>query len=166
MPKHAALITLPWPSSTGEDNRHVLVATVLRIMLRSLKTIHDLWRTKSVLTNIEVERYEQAIKSFTSCWHAFKWKPSVWVHWMICHSGVFVRKHRSMYFFSSIPTEHRHQHFKLDLRHSFQGWKLCNPSISQRGLRHVIELDAIDQRIRLLDASRDPTDGSRKKRRI
>ena len=57
---------------------------------------------------------------------------------------------KSIYLFSSVPSEHRHQTFKLDLRHSFQGWKLVNPRCNERGLRHVVEMDALNQGLHIL----------------
>ena len=89
-------------------------------------------------------KYDSSIDQFAKCWHAFKWKPSVWVHRMVAHSGYYNRKHCSLYYFSSIPCKHRHQGFKRDLRHCFQGWKLLRPSLRVKGVRHVVELDSID----------------------
>jgi hypothetical protein len=136
------------------------VSVVCRILMRSLHVVHTLWRTKEYLTHAQVVEYERNIELFAKCWHAFKWKPSVWVHWMVAHSTFYVKLHKTIYLFSSVPTEHRHQLFKLDLRHSFQGWKLINPRCNERGLRHVVELDALDQGLRLTNQ------GSNKRRRL
>ena len=145
--------------------RPLLVTAILRILLRSLKLAHGFWHSKVELTLEDVTRYDLSIDQFAKCWHAFKWKPSVWVHWMVAHSGYYIHKHRSLYFFSSIPCEHRHQGFKRDLRHCFQGWKLLRPSLSVKGVCHVVELDSIDQALRLLDAN-EPPQNSKKRMRL
>ena len=62
-----------------------------------------------------------------------------------------------LYAFSSIPSEHRHQRFKRDLRITFQGWKYKAPLRCKGYLKRVIELDALDQGLRSLKRRRlDP----------
>ena len=135
---------------TGLSRGMVRVSVVCRIMMRSLSIVHSFWRSKDYLTTEQIVEYERNIVQFAKSWHAFQWKPSVWVHWMVAHSTYYICYHKTIYLFSSVPSEHRHQTFKLDLRHSFQGWKLINPRCYERGLRHVVELDALVQGLRLL----------------
>ena len=156
---HSIGLTLPY----GPGGRHTLVIAVLRILFRTLRTVYAAWHQKTYLTDSDVDAYAKSVVQIQQCWHAFKWKPSVWLHWLVAHSTYFIRVHRSMYLFSSIPSEHKHQSFKRDIRHSFQGWKLVNPRMSIRGLRHVVELDGIDQTIRLMDVnSKEHTPKKRK----
>ena len=42
-------------------------------------------------------------------------KVSTWVHWLVRHSVLLSKTHRSFYLFSSIPTERRNVEFKLDV---------------------------------------------------
>ena len=153
-------MTLPY----GPEGRRVLVIAVLRILFRALKTVYHFWRLKTYLSDEELLVYEQSVVQIQHCWHAFKWKPSVWVHWLVAHSNFYMKTHRSIYLFSSIPSEHKHQHFKRDVRHSFQGWKLTKPRVSVRGLQHVVELDGLDQTICLKDIM--SKDQKTKKRRL
>ena len=74
---------------------------------------------------------------------AYTWKPTVWVHWLCAHSGYNVEKYANLYSHSSLPTERRHQGFKLDLRHAFQGWKVASPIVASSFLRCVVEQDAL-----------------------
>lgn len=163
LPKYTEGVNLTW--SPGADAREVRVHAVLRIMLRALSCLHGFWRQKTYLTDREVDDYQRNIDLFAKCWHAFQWKPAVWVHWMVAHSGYYIKMYRTLYLFSSIPSEHRHQTFKLDLRHSFQGWKLQNPRCNERGLQHVVELDSLDQGLHLLQLSKD-LEASKKRKRL
>ncbi len=163
LPNHTAGVNLTW--TPGAAGREVKVHAALRILLRALSCLHSFWRQKTYLTDHEVVEYQRNIDLFANCWHAFQWKPTVWVHWMVAHSGFFMKTYRTLYLFSSIPSEHRHQTFKLDLRHSFQGWKLQNPSYNERGLRHVVELDSLDQGLQLLKLSKT-SDASKKRKTL
>ena len=78
------------------------------------------------------------------------WAPTVWVHWVVAHSGYFLQLYHNLAQFSSVPTERRHQGFKRDLRYSFQGWKISQPSLSNKALAHVLSLDALDKGLQLM----------------
>ena len=88
--------------------------------------------------------YNERVNSFRLCWVSLGWKPALWVHWVCAHSSYYIKQHSNLYVFSSLPTERRHQGFKLDLRHAFQGWKVASPIVAARFLRTVVENDALD----------------------
>ena len=108
-----------------------------------------MWRVKTLFTDVQVQEYVADIDTFAQCWQAFGWKPTVWVHWVVAHSAFFVKRYKNLYLFSSIPTEFRHQRFKRDLRQACHAWKVRNPAASDHGLKHVVELDALDAGLRL-----------------
>ena len=127
----------------GYRQGHVYLHVLVRILLRHLHTIHQWWRQKTLLTPDQVLAYQHTVDSFSEAWRATTWQPAVWVHWLVVHSGALMAYHRTLYLFSSIPSERRHQTFKRDLRRSFLGWKCANPSMGGRGFKHVLELDAL-----------------------
>jgi hypothetical protein len=43
--------------------------------------------------------------------------------------------------------------FKHDLRHAFSGWKLSNPRLASSYLCTVVNMDALDQGLRILDVT-------------
>ena len=135
--------------------QNVFVYVLLRILLTALHHIHQLWCHHHPLTDSQLQDYGKHVCSFTRTWRALTWKPTVWVHWMCAHSAFFLTQFRSMYLFSSIPSEKRHQTFKLDLRHCFKGWKLSRAYLHHRGLVHVIKLSALDQGLVLQKLKRD-----------
>ena len=117
---------------------------VVRILLTSLHKLHNLWHCHSYFTDEQLAQYDAHILTFQKAWVALKWKPTIWVHWTIAHSSFFVHKYRSLYLFSSIPSEKRHQSFKQDLRHCFQGWKLSQSVLHSRGLVYCVSLSGLD----------------------
>jgi hypothetical protein len=132
------------------DNDEVRVSAVVNVLLTSLENIHSLWRVKSYLSQNQIQSYTSHVNKFRQMWTVLKWKPTVWVHWLCAHSVFYVSTHHSMYLFSSIPTEHRHQGFKRDLRVVFHGYKYKNPRVSSSSLTRSVNLDALDQALRLL----------------
>ena len=64
---------------------------------------------------------------------------------------------------SSIPTERRNVEFKMDIRHSFLGYRISRLYFSARAFTHVLELDVLDVRLQMWYALHDTKD---KKRRI
>ena len=102
------------------------------------------WSNKTGLTNRGVESYRGAVGQFANDWCALQWQPTVWVHWTCVHSGWFAVEYRNFYIFSSIPTERRNVGFKMDIRHSFLGYKISCPYLSARAFTHVLELDALE----------------------
>lgn len=71
--------------------------------------------------------------------------------------------HRTLSVFSSIPTEHRHRRFKLDLAHSFRGGRRCKHYLSKGGLLHVLHMHALDLGL-LLTEGGDVKDVRKRKR--
>ena len=94
---------------------------VLRTLLRAFTNIHNFWRQTDLLNSRQLQEYDTAIVQFGRCWQGLGWKATVWVHWTVAHSGYFMARFRTLALFSSVPTEKRHQTFKKDMRHSFQG---------------------------------------------
>ena len=146
--RHTSGSTVPF------HGRPFSIHGVLRILLRNL---HHAWQfcgQRTPLTTEEAQEYCAIVARFGEAWRALGWKPTVWVHWLVCHSGCLMAHHRSLYLFSSIPSERRHQGFKRDLRHSFMGWKVKNPRASAVGFKHALELEALDHGLRELKKSR------------
>ena len=148
-------------------NQAMKVHVVLRILMNSLQSMFALWHTPRFLLEEEILRYEKVTKTFARTWQALAWKPTVWVHWMVAHSTFFVKKYHTLYIFSSVPVEKRHQAFKHDLKHCFQGWKLSRAYLHRRGLVHCIKLNALDLGIRLEQLkNKEGNDRSRKRLRL
>ena len=99
----------------------------LREMRSALVGMHQIWQHREAVPVPMLEQYDTWVGQFANCWQALTWKPTVWVHWVAVHSAAHLRMHGNLHIFSSIPTERRHQGFKRDLRHAFQGWKITRP---------------------------------------
>ena len=138
---------------------------VLRMMLKSLHTIHGYWNRPSILTASELSHYLDSITLLTKTWTVLAWKPTVWVHWVCAHSGFYMATYRCLFSFSSIPTEHRHQKFKMDLRHAFEGWKFAKPHLTKRWLTRVVDLDALVQDLRVYNLTQSDNIFPKNKRR-
>lgn len=152
---HANLVRIveqraPNHSIWWEPTRKLKLHAIIRILLRSLHSLHNFWTQKELLSPAQLDLYAQAIASLHKAWLALGWKPTVWVHWVCAHSTFFLTTYRSLYSFSSIPTEHRHHTFKMDLRHAFEGWKFKSPLLTSRWLTRVVNLNALDQGLHLL----------------
>ena len=127
---------------------------VLKYLLRSIRTLHSLWRKTSYLTQSDLTLHEREVGIFADAWKAFSWKPTTWVHWVVAHSGYFAQTYKSLYLFTSIPTEKRHQTFKKDLRHSFMGWKFTKAHMNPKTLTHILDLEGLDKGLFLGDIVR------------
>ena len=88
-------------------NGAIKVYTVVHTILLALINLHTLWTKKAYLSDVDVEEAERWAKKLGEGWKLMGWKATVWMHWTVCHSGWFVRNYRTMYFFSSVPTERR-----------------------------------------------------------
>jgi hypothetical protein len=77
-----------------------------------------------------------------------------WVHWTCAHSEFYITSYKTLYSFSSIPSEHRHQRFKRDLRNTCQAWKHKDPVRCTGYLKRCVEMDALDQGLRALKCRR------------
>ena len=119
----------------------LLLHVVVKQLLLALHGLYQMWRQKTLFTDADVRMYSMHVDTLQT---SLGWKPTVWVHWTCAHSLYYAERHRNIYAFSSLPTERRHQTFKLDLRHAFQGWKLASPVVASRFLRCVVEQDALD----------------------
>ena len=147
----AALVERHCPDTTVlfHTGQQVRAYAVLRTLLRHLTQMHAAWRQHYLLTSKEVGQYKKSVAGFADCWRALTWKPTMWVHWVVCHSGFFMARHRSLFLFSSIPSEKKHQRFKRDIAHSFQGWKVTRPTLAGRAVAHAVALDAVDKGLAL-----------------
>ena len=148
--KHSADRVVQW-----EGGRSIKVHAAVRILLKTLFQIHSFWIQRTILSPEQQNSYHVAVVTLTNAWKSLSWKPTVWVHWVCAHSSFYVRTHRSLYSFSSIPTEYRHQTFKMDLRHAFEGWKFQNPLLTARWLTRVVDLNALDQGLHILSLTQD-----------
>ena len=112
----------------------------IELLFRCLYTIHRLWRQKSYFSDTDLFDYTSSVSKFGWVWSTLQWnmgdfykyffhlffsfvfnnhpckKVSTWVHWLVRHSVLLAKTHRSFYLFSSIPTERRNVEFKLDVR--------------------------------------------------
>ena len=124
---------------------------VLRSLFSALAFMNQMWRAKN---GFQWQQYAQAVEHFVSAFRGLGSKPAVWLHWVCCHSTEIARLYGNFYLFSTIPTERRHVSWKMDIHHSFQGWKLKAPHLARRGLTHSHALDALDNGLRLWLAER------------
>jgi hypothetical protein len=141
-----------WPGLLQVGAVQMAAWLALHLLFVDLREMFAVWASKHWLSDGEVEKYAYHCKRFGEVWVGFGWKPTTWVHWAVAHSTFLVRRWRSIYVFCSIPTERRHCGFKMDIRHCFQGWKLTRPYVQKWGLVHSINLDALSQGLRLLEA--------------
>ena len=125
-------------------NGAIKVCTEVHTIFLALTHLHTLWRKKAYLSDVEVEEAKRWAKKLGDCWKLMGWKATVWVHWTVCHSGWFVRKYRTMYVFSSVPTERRNSAHKVHIQNSFRGWSVKNPGVSVRGMRHLLNMYGLD----------------------
>ena len=56
--------------------------------------------------------------------------------------------------FSSIPTEYRHGPYKRRLKNCFKGWSLVRPSMSLRHMHHCMSMNALEQGLLGLEATK------------
>jgi hypothetical protein len=133
------------------QNRKVVVGMAVSLLLADLANMYKLWNSKTMLGPSDLSAYSVAIGRFRDLWKALEWKPTPWLHWVCAHSEYFLRTYRSWYAFSSIPTEHRHQGFKRDLKNTNQSFKYKAPELSTGYLRRCVELDALDLGLRTLN---------------
>lgn len=138
-----------YPDRTVEGGK-LKVYTVIQSLLFSVARLHKIWRTKTLLTPEEVDMAEAAAKKVGECWKALQWRATTWVHWTVAHSAFYTRKYRTIYFFSSIPTEYRNSAFKVELKNSFRGWALQRPLYNRAGLTHVLNMHGVDIGLRQL----------------
>ena len=129
----------------GVKNKILRVYTVAFSMLNSVVQLHTVWRQKRLLSDEEVSQAEQAVKQLGHCSNVMGWKPTLWVHWTIAQSTWFLRKYRTMYMFSLVPTERRNSPFKTFLQNCFKGWSVRNPRMGKRGMAHILEMYALDE---------------------
>jgi hypothetical protein len=134
---------------TYNGTRFKVVAAV-RLLVGHLAQMYDSWGTKKKLKPEDLAKYRSSLDVFRAAWVGLGWKPTVWVHWVCAHSLFFLQQTQTLYAFSSIPTEHRHQRFKLDFKNTCPAWKFKDPSRCKGFLKRCIELDALDQGLRAL----------------
>ena len=113
-------------------------------MLNSLQHIHRVWHQRGSLTDANIQGAMQHGQKFAQCWALPQWHPTPWVHWLCVHSGHMLRLHRTLYKYSSVPTEQRHKGFKRDLLHCFRGAASTSPATMPTGLLHLQEMYALD----------------------
>ena len=116
---------------------------LIHVVLSSFSAMYKLWRKKVPLTDMEVAQCKGCAAKLGRCWSRLGWRPSPWVHWVVAHSGFFVEKYRSLYLFSSIPSEKRNRRFKVGLKNSMRGWCLRHPRLAARGLAPVVNMESL-----------------------
>ena len=98
--------------------------TVLHAMMARVAKLETPWHYKAWLTDAQVEEGKAAAARLGQVWEMPRWKPTVWVHWGVAHSGFYVERYRFIHLFSSIPTEFRNSAFKVEFRNRFKGWSV------------------------------------------
>ena len=124
---------------------------VLTTLLNHLTIMYGMWSNRKLLTPGDLAVYTASLRRFHDSWVHLQWKPTLWVHWVCSHSAFFLNATNSLSAFSSIPTEYRHQKFKRDLKNTAQSFRYLNPDLCKGYLQRVIELDALDMGLRLLE---------------
>ena len=81
-----------------------LFSAAVRVLMMAFSKVYNIWRSQVMYTDAMVHEYRGAIDQFGSAWCALGWKPTVWVHWTVRHSGFFARTLRNFYLYSSIPS--------------------------------------------------------------
>lgn len=138
---------------------------VVGLLLQAFHTLHRLWRMKTPLGDADIALYATQVDNFRRAWALLQWKVTPWVHWILAHSLNIVKTFRTIYAFSSIPTEMRHKHFKRDLKHCFLGGKRKTPARSARGIVHLLHQDALDKGLYMLSLDRESHSAPVPKRR-
>ena len=128
----------------GAPNGAIKVYTVVHSMLLAPTHLHTWWRKKDYLSDVEVEEAERWAKRLWQCWKLMGWEATVSVHRTVCHSGWFVRKYRTMYFFSLVPTDRSNSAYKVRIQNRLRGWSLKKPRVSVRGMRHLLNMYGLD----------------------
>ena len=116
----------------------------LSVMLTALFDAWKVWNMHTIATPSVIEQYAKSVALFVETWTAFGWKPTLWVHWFAFHSHTYLSMYKSIFAFSSIPTEYKHRSFKRDVAHSCMAWKMTKPVYSHRSLAHVVRMHALD----------------------
>ena len=135
---HFATCTVPY------QGRTVSLQVPVAVLLNALCSAWAIWTQRTLVSADVAKSYEKDMQLFAAAWQACNWAPTVWVHWMVHHSPTCLTAYHSLYVFSSIPTEYRHKHFKLDISHSCMAWKMTRPAYTQRSLAHVLRMHALD----------------------
>lgn len=91
------------------DSQPIRYHVCIRILLRSITYLYSVWCQRSCVAPDTLLKYEHNISLVRTAWVALTWKPTVWVHWVCCHSAYYLRLHSTIHSFTSIPTEYRHQ---------------------------------------------------------
>ena len=124
--------------------RKLYVYRALHVLLASFHSLHATWVVREPVTNQQLTEYSRHVENFAHAWRALSWKGTVWVHWVVVHSAHLLTLHRTISAFSSIPSEHKHTDFKVDVRHSFAGGRDRKRYLTSGGVQHVVEKNALD----------------------
>ena len=132
---------------------------VFTLLLPRSYTPFATWHTRFVLcqplVDAEVQQPQELTSRVGNTWVTLKWKPTLWVYWMVCHSACVLRMHPSMHIFSSIPTEHHNSKFKVGIKNSTCGrWSLPNLRLSKRTMYPVVNMETLDVGLLMHEASK------------
>ena len=143
-------------SVNWEPGKPAHVHTVLQVLLTSFRAMHAVWVLRERVSNQQLADYSRHVGKFAQAWRALSWKGTVWVHWVIAHSAHLLSLHGTISAFSSIPTEHKHKIFKVDVRHPFHGGRDRKRHLTAGGLAHVVNKHALDLGLALESANKRP----------
>ena len=149
--QHAPSVQLQWSA-----DRKVTAPAALSVLLNSFKELHSIWSTRVPLTSSQVDLYLNQVNIFRQAWRAFGWKPTPWVHWVLAHSATFIAEYRTLFVFSSIPTEALHRSFKKDLRLTSVSGRHKNPMHAATGLVRLLDRHALDKGLMVHTHGRRP----------
>ena len=137
-----------------EPGRKVYLHAALQVLLACFHALHATWVLRDPVTDLQVAEYSRHVAKFAQAWRALSWKGTVWVHWVVAHSAHLLTLHGTISAFSSIPSEHKHKTFNVDVRHSFAGGRDRKRHLTAGGLAHVVEKNALDVGLALEAAKR------------
>lgn len=138
--RHAGATMVPW-----EPDRNIPMKSALQVLLNAMRGIYSLWSKSTVLHANDLVTYAKFVQTMRQAWKALAWKLTPWVHWVLSHSVAVLNSFRTLYIFSSIPTEARHRAFKHDLRRCCYRGRRTNPSRVAQSFATLVERNAMDK---------------------
>ena len=127
---------------------------VVHVMVKCIEGLYELWRVREMYALTQVERHRALTTKFSKAWGDSGWSPTMWIHWCLAHSAFFAEKCRSIFQFSSIPTEYRHGPYTEEAQNCLKGWSLVRPSMSLHHMHHCMSMNALEQGLLGLEAAK------------
>ena len=93
----------------GDD----VVWVVVDVWLRNYTSRYGLWKELVPLTAAQISAARAYTAELGECWVKMGSESSRWVHCVVAHYAAKLRRYETLYIFSSIPSERRHNPFKV-----------------------------------------------------